>query len=310
MVEFVIVLPLLVLLVICTIQLGRLLSQGIWTANNNYESVRTGLETSEDFREDAMRRVFDVVIRQNYINSGTTRASNELGTPVYQSSSRSVSAFSSGVVERIFDVFGPDINASYTGAVLLSSPDLEAGDLDEFRNFDCGCGAATCYYNCDGECVTIAPSIPCNTIGRLPPPPGCFAGDTSVTMADGSQKPIRAVRRGDLVLAFDQRSGRKMPGRVAGRIARRSSEHLLINGSLRVTGDHRFYLPEKKTWRAIRLIGQGEQLLTLTGRTSLLVSSEVRAEDLVVYNLHVETYHNYFAAGFLVHNKKIEKPMH
>ena len=306
-VELAIVLPVLVLILIGTVQLGRLLSQIVWTANNNYEAVRTGAETVPDFSDEAMRNVFDNVIRENYLDSGVTRASNNLNSTSYEPDPalRSVSASSSGFADRLFNFLDLDFQASYTGPILLSNPNLEEGELDQFENSGCSpCGGSECYYDCDGNCVENPPLVPCEGIEGTPVP-SCFSGDTAVLMADGTQKPIKAVKEGDLVTAFDFERGLQAPARVTGKIRKLVSSYLLVNGFLRVTEKHRFFVPSSGNWKAAEHLLQGDKLRTFIGQEPAVTSVQRLKKSLIVYNLTVERYHNYYAGGFLVHNRKI-----
>lgn len=303
MVELAIVLPVLILLMIGTVQLGRLLSQIIWSANINYEALRTGAEMNQDAGRQAMNQVFASIMRENYQRTGITRTtSNELIDQTrYDSASRSVITVSQGEAASIFDYLGLNFEASYTGPVLLTDPAAQSGDLNEFANAD-----PECFYDCAGNCNPVPVTVPCNGIAVptiVPPPPACFGSETPVSMADGSQKPIKSIRKGDLVLAFDPKSGQQVSARVLNTMKRIRQSYLIINGNLRVTEKHRFYV--NGAWVAAEKLRPGQQLQTLLGAKSQIASIEPVRKNLAVYNFTVEHFHNYYAGGFLVHNAKI-----
>ena len=67
----------------------------------------------------------------------------------------------------------------------------------------------------------------------------CFLAGTPITMADGSQKPIEAVRPDDWVMSFD-RDGNKVPGRVKRTFRNEAKIVLDFHGTF-VTPGHVYY---------------------------------------------------------------------
>lgn len=85
------------------------------------------------------------------------------------------------------------------------------------------------------------------------PGPKCFLAGTPIAMADGSQKPIEAIKVGDRVMAFDEHAhnglGKAVPRKVTRVMSSIASEIIELRG-LRVTPNHRF-LSDGGAWIAI-----------------------------------------------------------
>jgi len=160
----------------------------------------------------------------------------------------------------------------------------------------------------------------------------CFIGDTKVLMADGTERPIRDVRVGDLVMGAS--------GHV-GRVKQIERPHLgtrllyaLNGGPAFVTAEHPF--ATLGGWRAVdpaatarenpnltvKRLRVGDCLQTgrvqpqpltagnlaltapaLTPVVLLSLTAEPAARDTILYNLLLDGEHTYFANGYLVHNK-------
>lgn len=134
----------------------------------------------------------------------------------------------------------------------------------------------------------------------------CFAAGTRVAMADGTRKSIEDVVVDDVVVSFDEKTGLLGEARVSKVFAHKHAGSLVVvNGVLRATPNHPVYAGGKYV-EAGKLRG-GEVLLSLALNGALVEKSARPVEEVagatMVYNLEVETYHNYFADGLLVHNK-------
>jgi hypothetical protein len=153
----------------------------------------------------------------------------------------------------------------------------------------------------------------------LPPPPydghggdgsgsngNCFAPGTPVTLADGSSKAIDRIEIGDEVMSFNEATGKLEPHRVTHLFVHphpdSSDPVLLVNGHLKVTANHSFYVEGK--WVHAGKLQLGDRLTTTTGAAAVDVASvgTFTATVPVVYNIEVEEAHTYFADGILVHN--------
>ena len=133
----------------------------------------------------------------------------------------------------------------------------------------------------------------------------CFATDTLILMADGSQKAIQDVVPGDEVLSYNTDSKQIFPATVAETYHHAPEEmgeyFLIINETIRVTPNHPLYINGE--WQNAEVIKFADILKTKDGETG--VSSVVKIfRKIATYNLHIDNeYHNYFADGILAHNK-------
>ena len=160
------------------------------------------------------------------------------------------------------------------------------------------------------------------TPGRAPSPtPACFVAGTPIVLADGKQKPIEQIRAGDHVLAFDTVRREFVDGRVIRSIKRTVSERLQIvfaSGlSIEVTGEHPFYLPERRTDAPVvhdefvraRDLRPGDRPARFDrGEVGAEIIEQVTAltGTVDVFNFNVEPCHTYVAGGLIVHNVKVE----
>jgi RHS repeat-associated protein len=146
---------------------------------------------------------------------------------------------------------------------------------------------------------------------------GCFVAGTRVTMADGTQKAIDEIRVGERVLALDEKTAKLFPAPVTEVFVhpawRDQSATILVNGRLRATDNHPFFVNGQ--WRRADELQPGDLLRVLTPapadpgphRTTVAETVQTLAPLAgadTVYNLEVGGYHTYFAEGLLVHNRK------
>lgn len=176
-------------------------------------------------------------------------------------------------------------------------------------------GGETCT-RCETDCGICEPP-PCGDgICEEPPccPPGstCLAGDTPVTMADGSNKAIADVVKGERVLSYQPETGAFIPADVTQTFRHPDAEGtVLVNGRLRATPNHPFFVDG--VWKRADELAVGDVLTRLDGGTNRAMPMMVApvhvetlesvAGRLTTYNLEVAGTHDYFAGGYLVHNK-------
>lgn len=131
---------------------------------------------------------------------------------------------------------------------------------------------------------------------------GCFLPGTMVLMADGSSRPIEEIRIGDQVLSFaGENSMDKQIVTVQGVHSYVVDNYMVINDSLRVTGEHEIFLNGK--WRYAGYSQVGDELIGMDGEVIRIDKIEyVEAPGTRVYNLNVNKTHTYFAEGIYVHN--------
>jgi hypothetical protein len=160
------------------------------------------------------------------------------------------------------------------------------------------CGGTTPWCDCLQACASAAKCVACNGGGT------CFAAGTSITMADGSSRPIESIVTGDRVLSFDETTGAITAGTVAQLLVHdRTPELVRVNGNLLTTGEHRFYTD--RSWVRADALHADLSLRTLEGYAPVQ-SVEVLPGGVTTYNFEVEGTHTYFAGGYLVHNMKAQ----
>lgn len=147
---------------------------------------------------------------------------------------------------------------------------------------------------------------------------GCFVAGTKVTMADGTEKVIEKVKEGDAVLAWDFSKNAPVEAEVV-EIWSGHKDNLYKINDTEVTDIHPFWVIGKG-WAAVAPASSsekhgidvaefavGDEMMKLDGSAEKVNAIEKKESDgETVYNLaKIETYHNFFANGVLVHNKVI-----
>jgi hypothetical protein len=148
-----------------------------------------------------------------------------------------------------------------------------------------------------------------NGAGRNGPglePSECFPAGTPITMADGSTRPIEAVREGDLVLSADEKTGKQSVQRVTRTFVREAEELYVVctqdGASIEATGEHPFWVEDKGFVEARRL-ARSDLLRRVDGRTVSVERVTIRRGEFTVYNLEVAKTHTYYAGKVWVHNQ-------
>jgi hypothetical protein len=132
---------------------------------------------------------------------------------------------------------------------------------------------------------------------------GCFLAGTPIRMADGTDKLIEDLKLGDMVAAFTGTADAVQPRRVVTLFLHDSPAHLIVNGSLRVTGTHRM-LRDDGEFVEMGEMDVGDNLVSAGGTPIAITSIERQPGTCQVYNFEVEGLHTYIAGGFRVHNEK------
>ena len=194
----------------------------------------------------------------------------------------------------------------------------------------CAVGATTtanCFKNTGGGTYsTYTDTLTCTAVASTTDPSCqktknwvfCFAAGTKVRLADGADKNIEDIKKGDVVLAYDEALGEYRAQPVVSPIHHPEKIEtmftlVLESGTeIRTNGAHRIYLPKFGSYFSVDQLTQkfsrGEEVEFLTAERSLakLKSFSTKVEKIKLYNLSVGTNHNYFAEGVLVHNEKRE----
>jgi len=162
----------------------------------------------------------------------------------------------------------------------------------------------------------------------------CFIAGTKITMADSSYKNIEEIVIGDEVLSFDD-NNQKVTGKVTGidhshtigshadacKTLGHGPSAYYLNGdtSLQFTPEHPFKVdmgwaslvpdPEQEPYKTdgfTRVLKLGDKIFDTEKNNWIEITSIDNVEypeDKPVYNITVDTYHNYTAGNKVVHNK-------
>jgi len=143
----------------------------------------------------------------------------------------------------------------------------------------------------------------------------CFTSGTKVLLADGSTKNIENLQVGDLLLG--SRGTHNTVVKIDVRPRQDRKIFSLNEGRYFVTEDHP--IMTKGGWKALNSkiaqqehpevkVGQlkiGDELVTHTGFVRLEKIRFKILRDAVVYNQQLNSSHDYYADGFLVHNRVV-----
>jgi|ETNvirnome_2_300_1030623.scaffolds.fasta_scaffold07867_3 hypothetical protein len=129
---------------------------------------------------------------------------------------------------------------------------------------------------------------------------GCFVGGTQIQMHEGV-KSIEDVEIGDIVKSFDVGTSSVIDSKVTKTYVHTDRYYMILNGTIKTTSVHPFYTDGK--WIEAGDLSIGDKILHVDGLEHTIDSIEEGDEVVDVYNLEVGGIHNYFAEGYLVHNK-------
>lgn len=135
----------------------------------------------------------------------------------------------------------------------------------------------------------------------------CFLRDTQIQLVNGT-KPIQDIRAGDRIMSYNERTGRQEPAQVAQLDILQADSYFIINDKVRVTGEHPFYVADDNGNLSIKLVKdlqENDKLVLDNGMAELVDTiEEIEEGGVTVYNLiNVRPNNNYYANGYLVHNK-------
>jgi intein/homing endonuclease len=77
---------------------------------------------------------------------------------------------------------------------------------------------------------------------------------------------------------------------------------MILNGNIKTTSVHPFY--SDGNWIEAGDLTIGDKILHVDGLEHTIETIELSDESVTVYNFEVDGTHNYFAEGYLVHNKE------
>ena len=134
-------------------------------------------------------------------------------------------------------------------------------------------------------------------VHNLPP---CFVGGTQIQMHEGV-KFIEEIEIGDIVKSFDVGTSSVVDSKVTKTYVHTDRYYMILNGNIKTTSVHPFYTDGK--WVEAGDLSIGDKILHVDGLEHTIETIELSDEQVTVYNFEVDGTHNYYAEGYLVHNK-------
>jgi len=132
---------------------------------------------------------------------------------------------------------------------------------------------------------------------------GCFAAGTLVKMADGSEKAIETVQKGDEVLTFSDPIEKDLvKGMVTETWKHTVAEYLIINDYLNVTPEHQIF--SNNRFIDAGMLKKGDWMLNSKGEKVFVSSIILEHEIITVFNLKIDPQHTFFAGDVYVHNEE------
>ena len=136
--------------------------------------------------------------------------------------------------------------------------------------------------------------------------PNSFTPDTPVLMADGTHKPIAAVKVGDQVRATDPATSRTEARPVTALITGDSEKKLVATGTIIATDNHPFWVDDHGGWIDAGNLHRGDKVRTAGGQTLDVVATYAHTERRRVHIVTVDGIHTYYVRAqgedVLVHN--------
>lgn len=134
---------------------------------------------------------------------------------------------------------------------------------------------------------------------------GCFLGKTTVLTPQGKQ-PIEKLHQGDSIWTQNLETSQLEVGKIGNIHVIKSLDYYIINHQLQVTGSHPIYVQNNSIKKLVKVekLKLGDRLIVANQNTVEVNSIDHIKTPVTVYNLiAVSPNHNFYAEGFLVHNK-------
>lgn len=170
-----------------------------------------------------------------------------------------------------------------------NDPDIQGGT----------CGGGNCGSKQGKECTSDSQ---CQAGGGQSGGGGmCFQGGTKIEIPGGF-KSIESIEIGDIVKSYDTENNEVVESKVYDTFEHKDNDNgLLLNGIIKTTTNHPFYSDGQ--WIEAGDLNLGDKILHVDGEEHTITSIEPLNYSATVYNFEVKDTHNYFAEGYLVHNK-------
>ena len=132
---------------------------------------------------------------------------------------------------------------------------------------------------------------------------GCFIKGTLIQLPSGI-KSIEDIKVGDVVKSFDVGTSSVVNSKVTETFVHSDRYYMILNGTIKTTSVHPFY--SDGNWIEAGDLSIGDKILHVDGLEHTVETIELSDEPVTVYNFEVDGTHNYFAEGYLVHNKQTD----
>jgi hypothetical protein len=132
---------------------------------------------------------------------------------------------------------------------------------------------------------------------------GCFLAGTPIALADGSTKPVEAIRQGDQVLAYSESGGVEAAHVVAIHAPRAVDHYFVINGGIRITATQPVLSRGK--WVLAEDLKIGDVVTSQNGLDTPIFAKRWVDAEATVYSFQASG-GTYVAHGIVVHNKDYE----
>lgn len=134
----------------------------------------------------------------------------------------------------------------------------------------------------------------------------CFSDNTNVLLPGHKTKPIKDIKKDDIVTSYNLSAKRLTESKVLEQIIHLDAkvQYFIINGTIKTTAEHPFWV-NGRDWKRAHEIKIGDWLLSPTGEKIEISDINSYAAVETVYNLELDgDDHNYFAENVLVHNQR------
>ena len=151
----------------------------------------------------------------------------------------------------------------------------------------------------------------------------CVLKGTKISLINGSIKNIEELKIGDQIIVFNIDSivntqdekilqniklndfnGLFKTSLVKNIWTNKRNHYFIINDKLKITGDHFILVQRDNTyyWTEVDKLQLNDLLFTEQNIFELIITIQEKKENVKVYNIQVDTYYNYFANQYLIHN--------
>lgn len=135
----------------------------------------------------------------------------------------------------------------------------------------------------------------------------CLSGDTLITMADGSQKRIDQINKGDKILAYHKGKLVEDEVKFTDALANKERNDVTIyyfdnNTKLTVIKDHRLFNVRTNKYTHLSEFIAGDETIDLHGHKLKLVKKERINKMTNHYTIFTKKYNTYFANNLLAGN--------